>query len=82
MKILAAQIPAGVLLSAALVTVTALPASAQGPPASVVQPGALERAAMELERESRVSVPGERPTDRSRLRYLAATLRDLAGSIR
>ena len=40
MKILAAQIPAGVLLSTALVTVTALPASAQDPPASVVQPGA------------------------------------------
>ena len=40
MKIFAAQIPAGVLLSAALVSVTALPASAQDPPASVVQPGA------------------------------------------
>ena len=43
---------------------------------------ALEQAAMELERDSRVSVPGERPTDRSRLRSLAATLRGLAGSIR
>jgi len=42
----------------------------------------LEQAAIELERESRVSVPGERPTDRSRLRSLAATLRGLAGSIR
>jgi len=40
MKIFAAQIPAGVLLSTALVSVTALPASAQDPPASVVQPGA------------------------------------------
>ena len=40
MNILAAQIPARVLLSTALVTVTALPASAQDPPASVVQPGA------------------------------------------
>ena len=42
----------------------------------------LEQAAMELEREARISVPGERPTDRSRLRSLAATLRGLAGSIR
>ena len=40
MKIFAAQIPAGVLLSTALLSVTALPASAQDPPASVVQPGA------------------------------------------
>jgi uncharacterized protein (DUF305 family) len=40
MNILATQIPTGVLLLTALVTVTALPASAQGPPASVVQPGA------------------------------------------
>ena len=40
MNTLAAQIPARVLLSTALVTVTALPASAQDPPASVVQPGA------------------------------------------
>ncbi len=42
----------------------------------------LEQAAMELEKESRASVPRERPTDRSRLRSLAATLRGLAGSTR
>jgi hypothetical protein len=158
MKIPAAQIPAGVLLSTTLVTVAVLPTGAQDPPASVVQPRApgqqtrtltataaevrmtvfnaqqqprvvweptvtvarayldhdairadrttsisgaldrferlegvpgqpavlteLEQAAIELERESRVSVLGERPTDRSRLRSLGATLRGLAGSIR
>jgi hypothetical protein len=42
----------------------------------------LEQAAVALERDSRVSVAGERPTDRSRLRSLAATLRGLAGSAR
>ena len=42
----------------------------------------LEQVAVALERDSRVSVAGERPTDRSRFRSLAATLRGLAGSAR
>ena len=42
----------------------------------------LEQTAHDLESDSRVSVTGERPTDRSRLRSLAATLRGLAGSMR
>ena len=42
----------------------------------------LEQTAFDLERDSRVSVAGERPTDRSRMRSLAATLRGLAGSVR
>ena len=42
----------------------------------------LEQMALDLEGDSRVSVAGERPTDRSRLRSLAATLRGLAGSMR
>jgi hypothetical protein len=42
----------------------------------------LEQAALDLERDSRVSVAGERPTDRGRMRSLAATLRGLAGSMR
>jgi len=41
-----------------------------------------KQAALDLERASRASVAGERQTDRSRLRSLAATLRGLAGSIR
>jgi hypothetical protein len=42
----------------------------------------LQQTALDLESNSRVSVAGERPTDRSRMRSLAATLRGLAGSIR
>ena len=42
----------------------------------------LEQTALDLESDSRVSVAGERPTDRSRMRSLAATLRGLAGSMR
>ena len=42
----------------------------------------LEQTALELERDSRLSAAGERPTDRTRLRSLAATLRGLAGSMR
>ncbi len=42
----------------------------------------LEQAAGDLERDSRTSVAGERSTDRSRLRSLAATLRGLASSAR
>jgi hypothetical protein len=42
----------------------------------------LEQTAFDLERDSRVIVAGERPTDRSRMRSLAATLRGLAGSTR
>ena len=42
----------------------------------------LEQVALALESDSRVSVAGERPTDRSRMRSLAATLRGLAGSVR
>ena len=42
----------------------------------------LEQTALALESDSRVSVAGERPTDRSRLRSLAATLRGLASSAR
>ena len=42
----------------------------------------LEQTAIDLDTDSRVSVAGERPTDRSRLRSLAATLRGLAGSMR
>ena len=40
----------------------------------------LEQAALDLETDSRVSVAGERPTDRSRMRSLAATLRGVASS--
>jgi hypothetical protein len=42
----------------------------------------LEQTAFDLESDSRVSDSGERPTDRSRLRSLAASLRGLAGSMR
>ena len=42
----------------------------------------LERAALDLENDSRVSTDAGRPTDRSRLRSLAASLRGLAGSTR
>ena len=42
----------------------------------------LEQMALDLEGDSRISVAGERPTDRSRFRSLAATLRGLAGSMR
>ena len=42
----------------------------------------LEQTAFDLESASRVSIAGERPTDRSRMRSLAATLRGLAGSMR
>jgi len=42
----------------------------------------LEQTALDLDTDSRVAVAGERPTDRSRLRSLAATLRGLAGSMR
>jgi hypothetical protein len=42
----------------------------------------LMETAFDLESDSRVSFAGERPTDRSRLRSLAATLRGLAGSMR
>ena len=42
----------------------------------------LEQTALDLESDSRVSFAGERPTDRSRMRSLAATLRGLAGSMR
>ena len=42
----------------------------------------LERTALDLDSDSRIVMPGERPTDRSRLRSLAATLRGLAGSMR
>jgi hypothetical protein len=42
----------------------------------------LEQTALNLDTDSRVAVAGERPTDRSRLRSLAATLRGLAGSMR
>ena len=40
----------------------------------------LEQAALDLETDSRVSVAGERPTDRSRMRSLAATLKGVASS--
>ena len=42
----------------------------------------LQQTAADLESDSRVSVAGERSTDRSRMRLLAATLRGLAGSVR
>ena len=42
----------------------------------------LEGTALDLETDARVAVAGERPTNRSRLRSLAATLRGLAGSMR
>ena len=42
----------------------------------------LEQAAIDLDADSRVSVAGERPTERNRMRSLAATLRGLAGSMR
>jgi hypothetical protein len=42
----------------------------------------LEQAAIDLDADSRVSVGGERPTERNRMRSLAATLRGLAGSMR
>ena len=42
----------------------------------------LQQTAVDLESDSRVSVAGDRPTDRSRMRLLAATLRGLAGSLR
>jgi hypothetical protein len=42
----------------------------------------MEQTVLDLERDSRVSVAGKRPTDRSRLRSLAETLRSLAGSMR
>jgi hypothetical protein len=42
----------------------------------------LEQTAFDLERDSRVSAVGERSTDRSRMRSLAATLRGVASSVR